>query len=319
MKKISICSFLILMLVGSLAVNAATDYPSRNIILINPWSAGGGTDVVARMLAQELKPILGEQVVVVNKVGGSGAIGINEAANAKPDGYTLFINDKSFVSSYYMGVTKIPWSAMQPVCRLDAASHAIVIHKDAPWKNPQEFVAEAKKRPKELTIGVSGIGGMSHLNAENFKLASGIELKIVSFEGSAKSRAALAGKHVDAISAQLGEVKSFVDAGDFRLLAVGDEKRHPAFPDTPTFKESGVDFTLNQWRAIWAPKGTPREIVEKIASAVQKAMDTDNFKKLMANTLTQNLFLGPDALTEELKRQDEILKNLVKDSGLLKE
>jgi len=310
--------FLLAFLVVSLSSASAADFPQKSIVLINPWSPGGGTDVVARMLAKELQPILGVSVVVVNKVGGSGAVGINEASKAAPDGYTLFINDKSFVSSHYMGVTKIRWDDMQPVCRLDAASHAIVIHKDAPWKSPQEFVADAKKRPGKIRIGVSGIGGMSHLNAENFKLASKIDVKMVSFEGSAQSRAALAGKHIDGMSAQLGEIKSFVDSGDFKILAVGDEKRHPVFPDAPTFKESGVDFTLNQWRAIWAPKGTPMEICQKIAGAVKKAMDTDDFKKLMANTMTQNLFLGPEELTAELKRQDQVLKKLVEDSGLLK-
>lgn len=320
MKKVLI---LVLVLIVSVfvfsVVSMAEDYPSKSIKLINPWSAGGGTDVIARSLAEALKPILGVKVIVLNKTGGGGAIGIAESANSKPDGYTLFINDKSFVSSYYMGVTKIAWYDMQPVCALDIASHAIVVNIDSPWKTPQDFINEAKRRPGEITIGVSGIGGMSHLNAENFRLAAGIDIKIVSFKGAAPGKTALAGKHVDSISAQLGEVVDFVKAGKFRLLAVGSEKRHPVFPDTPTFKESGVDFTLDQVRAIWAPKGTPMDRVEKIADAVKQAMDTERMKKLLASTLTQNYYMGPTELTGYLERQDKILKNLVKDSGLLKE
>jgi len=223
MKRKLILS-LALILVFSV-VCMASDYPSKPITLINPWSSGGGTDVVARSLAEELKPLLGVNVIVVNKTGGSGAIGIAAAAGTKADGYTLFINDKSFISSHYMGVTKIRWDDMQAVSRLDVASHAIVVHSDSPWETPQDFIVDAKARPGEITIGVSGIGGMSHLNAENFRLASGIDIKMVSFEGSAKSRAALAGKHIDAISAQLGEVKGFVDSGEFKFLAVGDTER----------------------------------------------------------------------------------------------
>src|SRR5665648_38598 len=269
MKKTIFLIFVLILIVvlfGS-TISMAADYPAKLITLINPWSAGGGTDVVARTLAEELKSILGVNVIVVNKTGGSGAI---------------------------------------------------VIRNDAPWKTPQEFIDDAKARPGEITIGVSGIGGMSHLNAENFKIASGADIKIVSFEGAAKSVAALAGKHIDAMSAQLGEAKGFVDAGEFRWLAVGDDKRHPAYPDTPTFKESGVDFQLNQYRAIWAPKNTPMDRVKIIANAVEKAMKTESMEKILENTLCQNYFMSSEELTKELEKQDVILKNLVKDSGLLK-
>ncbi|MGI6574770.1 MAG: tripartite tricarboxylate transporter substrate binding protein [bacterium] len=293
-------------------------FPERTITLVNPWAPGGSTDVVARHLANELEGIFGKSVVVVNKTGGSGAIAINEVSKAAPDGYTLLINDKSFVSSYYMGVTDIHWSEMDPVCRLDAATHTIVVHNDSEWQTAADFVAAAKANPGEITIGVSGIGGMSHLTAENFRLAAGIDLKMVSFEGAAESRTALAGRHIDAVSAQLGEVKSFVDSGDMRMLAIADSQRHPAFPDVPTFYEEGLDFELNQWRAIWAPKGTPRPIIEKLAAAFKEAMESEKFNQLLEETLSQNLYLGPDDLRTALEDQDEVLKNLVTDSGLLK-
>ncbi|MEA4848014.1 MAG: tripartite tricarboxylate transporter substrate binding protein [Clostridiaceae bacterium] len=294
------------------------DYPTKNITLVNPWSAGGGTDVVARSLANELGKILGQTVIVVNKTGGSGAVGINEVKNAAPDGYTLLINDKSFVSSYFMGVTDIKYDELDTVCRLDAASQGIVVNSKSPWKTPQEFIEAAKANPGKMTIGVSGIGGMAHLLAENFKLTAGIDVKMVSYEGAGPSRAALAGGHVDAISAQLGEVNSFIESGDLRLLAIGDTERHPSFPDVPTFMESGVDFDLNQWRAIWVPKGTPRPVIDKLSAAVKQAMETESMKKLLADTFTQNMYIGPDELKAELDRQDEVLGELVNDAGLLK-
>jgi len=300
-------------------ISIAADFPNKPITIINPWSAGGGTDVMARTLAEELKLILGVNVIVVNKTGGSGAIGIAAAAESLPDGYTLLINDKSFISSYYMGVTQIRWDDMQPICRLHSVSHAILVNTDSPWKTPLEFINDAKAKPGELTMGVSGIGGMSHLNAENFKLASGVDVKIVSFEGGATSLAALVGKHIDSGSYQIGEVVSFVDAGELRMLAVGGDNRHPRYPDVPTFKESGVDFQLNQYWVIWAPKGTPMDIVKIISTAVEQAMKTESVQSLLDNTSAQNYFLGYEEITSELQKQDLILKQLVEKSGLLKQ
>lgn len=293
-------------------------FPTKTITIVNPYSAGGGADMVARQLAKELEPILGVNVIVVNKVGGSGAIGTNEVSKAKPDGYTLLINDKALVSSYYLGVSQISVNDLDPVCRLDAASQALTVNKDSPYSTLDEFLAAAKSEPGKLTVGVSGIGGMSHLLAENIKIASGINLKVVGFDGGAPSRTALMGGHVSSITAQLGEVKSLVDAGNLKLLAIADKKRNSVFPDVPTFTEKGIDVELNQWRAIWAPKGTPKTATEILAAAFKKAMDSEGFKKLMKDTVTQNLFAGPDELKSELSKQDAYLKKLVTDSGLLK-
>ena len=319
-KKIAAALF-IGMLVVSLSFAGGSKepaFPSKTITIVNPYSAGGGADMVSRQLAKELEPILGVSVVVVNKTGGSGAVGTSEVSKAKADGYTLLINDKALVSSYYLGVSQISVNDLDPVCRLDAASQALIVNKDSPYATLEEFLAAAKQDPGKLTVGVSGIGGMSHLLAENIKIAAGINLKVVGFDGGAPSRTALMGGHVSAITAQLGEVKSLVDAGNLKLLGIADMKRNPVFPNVPTFAEKGINFELNQWRAIWAPKGTPSNITEALAAGFKKAMDSEGFKKLMADTVTQNLFIGPVELKAELDKQDAYLKKLVTESGLLK-
>lgn len=301
---------------GVISAASAEEFPSKPITLVVPYSAGGGTDTVARELARDLEPIVGQKIVVVNKTGGSGAIGTNEVANAKPDGYTLLINDKALISSYHLGVSQTKWSALEAVARLDAATQGLVVGADSAYKTLESFIAAAKKNPGKLTIGVSGTGGMSHLLAENIKIAAGIDLKVVAFDGGAQSRTNLLGGHVDSITAQLGEVKSLVDAGKLKFLAFADLERNSAFPDVPTFHEKSVPFDLNQWRAIWVPKDTPKDRVQKLSGYFKTAMETDGFKKLMGETQTQNLYLGPDALTAELEKQDKALEDLVRKSGL---
>ena len=205
--------------------------------------------MVARELARDLQPLTKQQIVVVNKTGGSGAIGTSEVAKAAPDGYTLLINDKALVSSYHLGVSQTKWTDLDAVVRLDAASQGLIVNADSPYKSIDDFIAAAKAEPGKLTIGVSGTGGMSHLLAENIKIAAGIDLKVVAFDGGAQSRTALAGGHVHSITAQLGEVRSLVDGGKLRILAFADVARNSVYPNVPTFREKGIPFELNQWRA----------------------------------------------------------------------
>ncbi|MGE5592606.1 MAG: Bug family tripartite tricarboxylate transporter substrate binding protein [Betaproteobacteria bacterium] len=300
------------------SVLAQGQFPSKPIRIIVPYAAGGGTDIVARRLAQDLEKILGVNVIVANVVGGSGAIGRAEAAKAPADGYTLFMDDKAFLSSYYMGVSTVGWRDMQPVCRLDGASFVLVVSSKSPFKTVSDLIDYAKKNPGVVTIAVSGIGGVSHLNAEAIKIAGNVNVVIVPFEGGAMTRTAVAGGHVTATIAQVAEIYSFVQAGDFRILAVSDDQRNPGIPDVPTFRESGVDFSLDQWRGIYAPKGTPATVVEKLENAFREAMETDGFKQLCAQNFTRPMYLNHKEFAAELEKTDAVLKDIVTKAGLLK-
>ncbi len=293
-------------------------YPQKAVTIINPNAAGGGTDLIIRTVAALAEPFFGQPLRVVNKPGGSLAIGTAEAARSKPDGYTILVNDKSLISSYYLGVGQVKWTEMESVCRLDIASHVILVHSASPYKNAKDLAAAAKAAPSTLTIGVSGIGGMSHLVSEAFIASSGAPIKVVGFDDGASNKAAVTGKQVTASALQLAEAMPLVKSGDLRIIGLAEEKRSPYFPDIPTFKEQGINCVLNQYRGIWAPKGTPKDAVAKLASAFKQAMETDKFKQFLKDSFTVNGYLGSAEFVAELKKQDEFLKNLVKNAGLLK-
>ncbi|MFZ2781801.1 MAG: tripartite tricarboxylate transporter substrate binding protein [Rectinemataceae bacterium] len=316
-KNLTILLLLVACVLGN-SVFAQSQFPSQPIRLIVPYAAGGGTDIVARTLAQNLEKIVGVNVLVSNVVGSSGAIGRDSASKASADGYTLFMDDKAFLSSYYMGIGSVNWRDMQPVCRLDGASFVLVVSAKSPFKTVKEFIDYSKQNPGVVTIAVSGIGGISHLNVEAIKIASNAKLIIVPFEGGAMTRTAVAGGHVTATVAQISEIYSFVQAGDFRILAVSDEERNPGLPEVPTFRESGVDFSLDQWRGIYAPKGTPTAVVEKLENAFRAAMESKSFKDLCEKSFTRPLYLDHKQFAAELEKTDVVLKNIVTQAGLLK-
>ena len=321
MKRLLLLSvFFVLALVvyPAQAADKTPDYPQKAVTVINPYSAGGGTDLAIRTLASLCEPFLGQPLRVINKPGGSGAIGSAEAMHSKPDGYTLLVNDKALISSYYLGVGQTKWAEMESVCRLDIASQVILVHASSPYKNAKEFIAAIKAAPNTLTIGVSGIGGMSHLLAEAFIAASGAPIKIVGFDGGATNKAAVTGQQVTASALQLAEAYPLVKSGDLRILGLAEEARNPYFPDIPTFKEQGIDCVLNQYRGIWAPKGTPKEIVAKLATVFKQAMETEKFQQFMKDSFTVDGHLAPEEFVKELQKEDEVLKGLVKAAGLLK-
>lgn len=316
-RKIMLCATVICCLLAFTGIVFASDqYPSKTIRIIVPYAAGGGTDTFGRNIAANLKSQLGVDVIVSNVVGGSGAIGRAEAAKAKADGYTMLMDDKAFISALHMGVGKITYKDMDPVCRLDEVAFALVVNAKSNIKTLKEYLEYAKNNPGAVTIGVSGIGGMAHLNAEAIKLYGNVKLTVVPFEGGAMSRTALAGGHVASIVAQLGEIDSFVKAGDFKILALTSESREKAFPDVPTFKESGVDFSLSQWRGIWVPKGTPVEVVTFLEKAIKKAMDSESFQDLSKKNFTTAKYLNHNGLAKELVKTDGDLKKVVDAAGL---
>ncbi len=318
MKKHLAGLLLMVMCILGYSAFAQSQFPTQPVRLIVPYAAGGGTDIVARTLAQSLEKILGVNVLVSNVVGSSGAIGRDSASKASADGYTLFMDDKAFLSSYYMGIGSVTWRDMQPVCRLDGASFVLVVNSKSPFKTVKEFLDYAKQNPGVVTIAVSGIGGISHLNVEAIKIASGAKIVIVPFEGGAMTRTAVAGGHITATVAQISEIYSFVQAGDFRILAVSDDERNPGIPAVPTFRESGVDFSLDQWRGIYAPKNTPTVVVEKLQNAFRAAMETKSFKDLCEKSFTRPLYLDHKQFTAELGKTDVALKDIVTQAGLLK-
>jgi len=317
LKRILLIQMVFALVWAAAPAHGQPAYPRKAVTIINPASAGGGTDLIIRTVAALAEPFFGQPLQVVNKPGGSQAFGMAESARSEPDGYTLLVSDKSFISSYYLGVGQVKWTEMESVCRLDIASHVILVPKFSPYKNAKAFVDAATAAPNTLTIGVSGIGGMSHLVSEAFIEASGARIRVVGFDDGPSNRAALKARHVTASALQLAEAMPLVKSGDMHIIGLAEEQRSPYFPDIPTFKEQGFDCVLNQFRGVWAPKGTPQEVIDKLAFVFKQAMETDKFKQFLKDSYTVNGYMAPAEFIVELKKQDEFLKSLITNAGLL--
>ena len=298
------------------SADKAKVYPEKTITIVNPYGAGGGTDVFTRQLATILEKDLGQSVVVVNKPGGSGATGTAEVANADNDGYTLLVNDKALLSSYHMGVSQTKWDELEPISRSAIANYVIVTGADSPYNTMEELIEAAKAAPNTLSIGVSGIGGMSHLVSETLLSVAEAPIKVIGFDGGSDTKAAVVGGQIQCASLQIGEVMPLVESGDVRVLGVVQEERNSQLPEVPTLKEQGIDCTLDQYWVFYAPKGTDQEIIKVVSSALERAMATDEFKDFAKKNYYSLGWLSTDDTIKALEEQDQFLKNIIDSVGL---
>lgn len=271
-------------------------FPNKSITLISPTSAGGGTDAAARALAADVEKHLGQPVGVVNKPGGSGSVGMTEGANAKPDGYTVTMVIAELTMLEHMGVSSLNQDQMKAVAMINLDPAALTVPADAPYDTLDEFIAYAKENPGKLNVGNAGSGSIWHVAAESLAKNAGIELNHVPFEGAAPAVTALVGGHVDAVTVSPAEVKTHLDAGTLKTLAVMSDKRSDIIPDVPTFTEAGLESeTIATWRGITVPQDTPDEVVATLEDAFLKAAKEDNFQK----------FMDSNGLGIELKSSEE--------------
>lgn len=294
------------------------DYPAKGITILCPTAAGGGLDIVIRCLAAEMEKDLGRKITIVNKSGGA-AIGVTEFhETAKPDGYNFMIIDKGLISNYMTGVFPYGWRDFEPVGSVENSIQFIVCGADKPFKTIQDFIAATKAAPDTLSIGTSGSSGISFLSVYGFVSQADIPAKIVPFSGGAELKSNVAGGHVDCASLQTGEVLSLVEAGMLRVLACVDSKRSETFPDVPTLIDIGVDFSITQAKALWAPKGTPKEYIDIFAAALEKAVRSDAYTALCKTNQTQGVFLNPQELAADYEVQEKLIGEMIENAGLAK-
>ena len=259
-----------------LAHAQAGDYPNRPIKLIVPFAPGGSTDMVARLLADKMGPILGKAVVVDNKGGAGGSIGADAIAKAAPDGYTIGMATVSTHGANPAIYAKLPYDAVKdfaPITNVMSVPSVFVVHPSVPAKTMQEFVALAKKNPGKYTFASPGTGSLGHANIENFMDLAGIDLLHIPYKGAGQAATdALAGQ-VNAMTDNLPSTLANIQSGKLRPLAVLALKRSPVLPDVPTYTELGyAGMGDGGWFGLVAPAGTPKEIIAKLNAAAHKAM-----------------------------------------------
>ncbi|MBN1421496.1 MAG: tripartite tricarboxylate transporter TctB family protein [Planctomycetes bacterium] len=259
-------------------------YPSRPISIICPAAVGGGTDTVSRITAALLEASFGVPVSVINRPGGGMATGHAAGANARPDGYTATTITAEIAMMHWRGFTPLGPADIEPVIQLNEDAAALFVRTGATWARLEDLLAVIRDRPGELRASGTVVGGIWHLACAGAMLAADLPadaLRWVPSEGAAPALRELAAGGVDVVVASLPEGRGLLDAGQVRSLGVMADERLAPFPDIPTWKEQGIDWSIGTWRGIALPRGTPRAIVERLEGAIAEVAGGDRFRTMM--------------------------------------
>lgn len=263
---------------GQLAAQEQS-YPSRPITIVVPYPAGGATDVIARSVAQRLSTVWDRAIIVENKGGASTQIGAAQVAKAPPDGYTLLATDATtFTNSYLYSSLSYNPQDFVPVTGLGVIHQALVVHPSFPAHNVTDLIALAKKEPDTLTYATLGVGSSSHLSMEMLESKTGMKLRPVHYKGGAPALTDVIGGHVPMVFLSMTLVAQPSKAGQLRLLGIGSTKRLPQFPELPTIAETVANYEAAVWFGLFAPAGTPRDIVATLNAHVQDILTDREFR-----------------------------------------
>lgn len=295
---------------------ASPAWPTKPIRMIVPYPAGGNADTIARFISDKLGAALGETLIVDNKGGAGGTIGAEAAARSVPDGYTFIVAPTAVlaITPHLRKVRYDPFADFTPIAQLTGSYTIATARKDAPFNNIQELVAAARKDPGKYTFGSAGPATATHLAGEMLKHKTGIDLLHVPYKGSAEALSDLMGGRIDLIfdPVSLPQVK----AGTVKAIAVFSKTRHPELPAVPTLKEQGVDIDTRSWFGLFAPKGTPKDVVQRMAAEVEKMLASPGTREQLLKFSQYPEFVGPQAFEKQIKDDSVSFKNLIKQANI---
>ncbi|WP_298848037.1 tripartite tricarboxylate transporter substrate binding protein [uncultured Salinicola sp.] len=298
---------------GGLAASQAVyadDYPDHAIEFIVPWSPGGGSDALMRIISNAAQETFGQPMPVINMPGVSGTIGLKELAQKDPDGYTVGQIHEGLMAANATGLTTLDWDDFQPIASLASSPQYLVVNADSDWKTFEEFAEYAKAHPGEIRVGAT-LGGIPHVHAAMIEDAIGAQFRYVGFEGTGARIRSLVGGHIDASIGDISSSLEFVKNGDLRFLAVGSKERLEQTPDVPTFKELGYDdLKLSINRGIVAPKGIDPAKVETLAKGFETLSRNPEFISRVNKAGAEVEFMGPQAYADYLADVDATIKRL---------
>ena len=288
---------------------SAQDYPDHPVEFIVPWSPGGGSDTLMRLIAGNIAPYLGVEMPIINMPGVGGTVGLREASRRDADGYTISQVHEGLLVAHETGITDQNWDTFDPIALMTASPQYLVVHPTEEYSDFDEFVEFAKAHPGEITMGVT-LGGVPHLHAAMIEQAYGLQFQYVGYEGTGERVRALVGGNLDAAIGDISSSLQFVENGDLQFLAVGSPERMAATPDVPTFMELGSDLELNVTRGIVMPKGAPQEAKDKLEAALEELSKDATYIEQTNNAGAEVMFRGQEAYATYLGKLDDTVKSL---------
>jgi tripartite-type tricarboxylate transporter receptor subunit TctC len=321
-KLRSIASLLLLVaaLIGASAGEPAlAAFPERIIRIIVPQAPGGGTDAIARVLAQEMAKDLGGSVIVENKAGAGTIVGTQAVVSSEADGYTLLMG--TFASAVNSSlVAKLPYDVhrdLAPVALIARAFNIVVVNPKSQLRSISDLVAAAKADPGKISFGTYGTGTSAHLGGELFKSLAGVKMTAVPYKGSAPAITDLLGGQIEVMFTTVSSAAALIDGGQLRALAVTSAERSPAFPQLPTVAEAGVGgYVLENWYGLFAPGKTPPEIVDRLNRAVGKALQSEAFLKIAANEGLTMIPAPPRDFARYFRGEEARWRKVIQDAGI---
>ena len=301
-------------------VASAQTFPNKPIKLIVPFAPAGTTDIVARIVAEQMGKELGQPVFVENRAGGGGSIGANEVAKAAPDGYTIGVATVSTMAVNPAANSKIPYNNLTdfiPVTNLAAVPNLIAVNPAVPAKDMKEFLELLKKNPGKYSFATSGTAGIGHMMGELFLGATGTEMVHIPYKGAGPAVLDVIGGQVPVLFDNMPSSKAQIEAGKLRLLAVAAPARLSYFPNTPTFQELNMaDVNDQAWYGLVLPAKTPKDIVDKIAAAAVKAVNNPAVREKLAAQGADPVGNTPAQFAAQIKAEFEKMKALVIKKGI---
>jgi tripartite-type tricarboxylate transporter receptor subunit TctC len=317
-----LCAVLLVASAAAHAAAPAAHYPTKPVRLVVPFPPGASSDIVGRLIGQKLAEQMGEQVVPDNRAGAGGNLGIGHAAKSAPDGYTMVIATASIAvsPSLYAKLGYDPIKDLAPIARLTSIPNVLLVHPSVPAKNLRQFIELARANPGKLNFGSGGAGTTNHLANELLKHLEKINLVHVPYKGVTQAMVAMMGGEVDEVVMPVSTALTHIRSGKVRPLAVLTEQRIAALPDVPTGIEAGVPgFTMPLWYGMFAPAGTPREIVSRLSHELVKALESPDLRAKLTALGVDPWPGTADELAELLRTEIDRYGQVVRGAGIPKQ
>jgi tripartite-type tricarboxylate transporter receptor subunit TctC len=298
---------------------AAGTYPEHPVRIVVPFAPGGGTDVVARTLAQEMAKDLGASLFIENRPGAGTIIGTQAVAASRPDGYTLLMGTFSHAVNTTLNA-KLPYDPHRdfaPVALIARSFNLVVVNPKSSVRSIADLIAAAKANPGKMTFGTYGVGTSAHLAGELFNDLAKVNLTAVPYKGAAPAITDLIGGQIDVMFTTVASAAALVESGQLRAIAVTSAERSPAFPELPTVTEAGVpSYAAESWYGLFAPAGTPKEVIDRLNKSAASAVQAQSFKKLGVNEGLVTVALPPEALERYVQAEEARWRRVISEAGI---